>query len=422
MTDSEPSSIGSPADMASRLRAVLPAAWFPLTSPGSSTSMSPVLDGVLAGIATAWSYCFVLLQFVRAQARLSTMSGSILDLMAFDFFRATLTRRPGEGDLEFSARVRSNLLLPRATRQATSDMMQTLTGLAPVIFEPRRGSDAGAYGSPWLGYGSNVMPFQYLITIDAAGPSVRRETEASYIDQAGQLKLAPRHALRPLYANGAASSALIESRSWNLIKDSVAWSGFSPADPGSVAAWGIDNSDPLGLWPNQPVLRMTIGGSGLIVGPSVSAYIGTGAACASIWVFIPSGHTLISLAVSVTDGLSTTVAPVDLSVVDRWQRVSASLDIGSGKGRTMTAHIAGAAASTMSGAVITQSWQIEPGTAASSYIPSSGQIGMRDADVVSTLPDIYGGAAFTRQDVQDTIGRVVPAGSIAWLNVQSRLQ
>ena len=271
--------------------------------------MSPVLDGVLAGIATAWSYCFVLLQFVRAQARLSTMSGSILDLMAFDFFGATLTRRPGEGDLEFSARVRSNLLLPRATRQATSDMMQTLTGLAPVIFEPRRGSDAGAYGSPWLGYGSNVMPFQYLITIDAAGPSVRRETEASYIDQAGQLKLAPRHALRPLYANGAASSALIESRSWNLIKDSVAWSGFSPADPGSVAAWGIDNSDPLGLWPNQPVLRMTIGGSGLIVGPSVSAYIGTGAACASIWVLIPSGHTLISLAVSVTDGLLTTVAP-----------------------------------------------------------------------------------------------------------------
>ncbi len=422
MSDSGSTSIGTPSDMASRIRAVLPAAWFPLTSPGSTTSMSPVLDGVLAGIAAAWSYCFALLQFVRAQARLSTMSGSLLDLMAFDFFGATLTRRPGEGDLEFSARIGSNLLLPRATRQATSDMLLSLTGLVPVIFEPRRGGDAGGYGSAWFGYGSNAMPFQYLISINAPGSDVRRETEASYIDQAGRLKLAPRHALRPLYANGAASSALIESRSWNLIKDSVAWSGFSPADPGSVAAWGIEDSDPLALWPSNPVLRMTIAGSGLIVGPSVSTYIGTGAACASIWILIPSGHTLMSLAISVTDGLVSSVAAVDLSVVDCWQRVSANLDIGSGKGRTMTAHIAGAAASTMSGAVITQCWQIEPGTIASSYIPSSGQIGMRDADVVSTLPDIYGGAAFTRQDVQDTIGRVVPAGSIAWLNVQSRLQ
>lgn len=422
MTDSVSSSVGTPADMASRMRAVLPAAWFPLTSSGNATSLSPVLDGVLAGIATAWAYCFALLQFVRSQARLSTMSGSLLDLMAFDFFGATLIRRPGEGDLEFSARVRSNLLLPRATRQATGDMMQSLTGLAPVIFEPRRGSDAGGYGSAWLGYGSNAMPFQYLISVDAAGPGVRRETEASYIDQAGQLQLAPRHVLRPLYTDGAAASTLIENRSWNLIKDSVAWSGFSPAEPGSVAAWDIEASSSLALWPGKPSLSVTIAGSGLVAGPSVSIYIGAGAACASIWIMIPSGHTLLSLALSVTDAVVSSVAPVALSVVDRWQRVSASLPAGSGVGRTMTAHIVGAAASAMSGAVITQCWQVEPGTAATSYIPSSGQIGMRDTDLVQTPPDLDDGVVFTQQDVQDTIGRVVPAGSIAWLTVQSRLQ
>ncbi len=417
---SEPVQVGTQPDMVFRLRSVLPSAWFPLTTPGSPTSETPVLDGILAGIAAAWTYGFNLLEFVRAQTRLSTMSGSLLDLFAGDFFGTILRRRVGEGDLEFSARVRSNLLVPRATRQATIDTLRSLTSLEPEIFEPGRASDTGGYGSGPVRLGSAFMPFQSLVTINASAATAR-ESEASYLDQGGKLSIAPRHVLRPLYARGAFVSNLIEQRGYNLIKDSVGWSGFQPCFTGAVAQWTIDSQGVSGLWAGQPTLRMSVTGAGQVSGPAVSAYTGSDPVSASAWVRLPAGHSLTSLNLVVSDGTSNDVAAADLTVVDGWQRLVVGLGQGAGSGRSVTLRLGGAATGAMVGAVVSQCWQIEPGGAATSYIPSVGQIGVRDGDVVTSGTTSGDSSGFTLQDVNETLGRVMPAGSIAWVNVQQGL-
>ena len=63
--------------------------------------------------------------------------------------------------------------------------------------------------------------------------------------------------------------------------------------------------------------------------------------------------------------------------------------------------------------LLTQCWQIEPGSVATSYIPSSWQVGVREADDLVT---VAGGAGGTVDQValNQAICRAIPAGSIAW--------
>jgi len=153
---------GDTNDMLSRLKLVLPARWF--------AEATPILDAVLTGLATAWSALYGLLTVVVAQTRVATASGIFLDIAAVDYFGNALPRRAGEADGAFSARIRANLLMPRATRAGLIQALTTLTGRAPSVFEPLNATDTGGYNTATLGYntvggyGSANLPFAFFVT------------------------------------------------------------------------------------------------------------------------------------------------------------------------------------------------------------------------------------------------------------------
>jgi hypothetical protein len=166
---------GDQADIVARLRVVLPARWFPDTAPGT-TSNTPVLDAVLAGIASVWAQAYELLAAVTQQARIATAAGAFLDMIACDFFGTALQRRPTEADTNYRARILTSLLSPAGTRAALSATLVNLTGRAPIIFEPRNTMDTGGYSArgsnAWSGlaygaaggYGCLGEPFQCFVT------------------------------------------------------------------------------------------------------------------------------------------------------------------------------------------------------------------------------------------------------------------
>jgi hypothetical protein len=408
---------GSTADMVARMRAVLPFAWFPAASAAGSPSAAPVLDSVLTGIGTAWSFCFGLLQYVRSQARLATITGSFLDLFAADFFGSAIRRRASEADDDFRARITASLLIPRATRAALDNTLLQLVGVSPEIFEPRRSADTGAFGLAGFGYGSDT-PFQYLVKIDANGGPLRRESQASYLDSSGRLRIAPRHAARPVYNDGVWQSFLVEPAAVNMLKDSVGWSGWSVSSAGGVANWSLNSSSSTALWSGQPVLQIAVSAGGTIQGPATRVFVGDQSVCASVWIWIPSAHTLTDLHLSFGDAFVSRQMQADLTVVDRWQRLVVALDGVSGVTRTANVQLAGASTGAMQNMVLTQCWQVEAGLVATSFIPSAGQIGIRDQDRVVIAETADDPVVLDQIDISEAIVRTIPAGSIAWLALQ----
>ena len=167
---------GDPSDILSRLKSALPTRWFP--------DATPVLDAVLSGFAVAWSGLYDLLAAVRQQSRVATATGSFLDMASQDFFAMRLSRRPTETDASFRPRILQALSREHATRNALVAVLQELTGRTPVIFEPSRPADTGAYTTGSLGYGaagawgSLDLPFQVFVT-------ARRSQESGIAEVAG---------------------------------------------------------------------------------------------------------------------------------------------------------------------------------------------------------------------------------------------
>jgi hypothetical protein len=154
--------VGSPSDIITRLKAVLPISWFP--------DQTPILDTILGGLATAWSSLYGLLASVQIQSRIATATGQFLDGASFDFFGSRLPRRNTESDDAFRVRVHQQLVREHATRAAILSIVTDLTGKVPVIFEPARVSDTAGYATNGLGYGaagawgSLQLPFQVFVT------------------------------------------------------------------------------------------------------------------------------------------------------------------------------------------------------------------------------------------------------------------
>ena len=152
---------GDAPDMVARLKAVLPNRWFPDTA--------PVLAGLLSGFAVVASSMYALLQAVREQTRIATASGAFLDMIGQDYFGVRLRRRFGQRDETYRRRIQAELLRERGTRAAVISVLTDLTGRAPVVFEPARATDTGAWGIA-LGYGmaggwgSLELPFQCFVT------------------------------------------------------------------------------------------------------------------------------------------------------------------------------------------------------------------------------------------------------------------
>jgi hypothetical protein len=152
---------GDTNDMLGRIKQVLPARWF--------SDITPILDALLTGLASAWSGLYALLGYVQAQSRIATATGIFLDLASADYLGDALPRRAAEVDAVYSQRIRDNLLKPRATRAGLVQTLTNLTGRVPVVFEPLNATDTGGYNvnlgyNTAGGYGSLNLPYQFLLT------------------------------------------------------------------------------------------------------------------------------------------------------------------------------------------------------------------------------------------------------------------
>jgi len=138
---------GDPRDIAARLARWLPARWFADT--GS------VLTAVLAGFASGLSLTNGMVRYAALQVRIATASDGFLDLISGDFFGGRMPRGFAETDASFRTRIQAEIFRPRGTRAAVVKALRDLTGRPPVIFEPSRPADTGAYNvGASLGYGT----------------------------------------------------------------------------------------------------------------------------------------------------------------------------------------------------------------------------------------------------------------------------
>lgn len=152
---------GDQNDILQRLKGTLPR-WF-----GDST---PILDALLQGLASAGAFVYSLWAYAKLQTRIKTATDGWLDMIAADFFGSSLLRAANQSDASFRARIIINLIRERATRAGLVKVLQDLTGRTPIIFEPQRPADTGAYSAPNSGYGiaggygSLLLPCQAFVT------------------------------------------------------------------------------------------------------------------------------------------------------------------------------------------------------------------------------------------------------------------
>jgi len=153
-------SIGDQSDIFGRIKSVLPR-WF---GPDS-----PLLDALIQGLANASAFVYSLYLYAKLQTRILTATEGWLDMAAADFFGTALQRTSNQSDASFRARIIINLFRERGTRNAITKVLTDLTGRAPIIFEPQRPMDTGAYSAPNSGYGvaggygSMLIPFQAFV-------------------------------------------------------------------------------------------------------------------------------------------------------------------------------------------------------------------------------------------------------------------
>lgn len=152
---------GDKANILDRLRERMPSGWF-----GTS---HPILDAVLSGIASVLAGVFSCYLYLVMQTRLQTSTDGWLDISAADYFGAgNFPRQPNEIDASYRSRIQINIIRERGTRRAVIKVLTDLTGRAPVLIEPQRPADTGAYGIACGygvagAYGSLLMAYQAFV-------------------------------------------------------------------------------------------------------------------------------------------------------------------------------------------------------------------------------------------------------------------
>lgn len=157
---------GDQADFARRLRQLLPFGWFPSPPSQTQEEKAPVLNGVLQGAGNVFGWAFELFTQVNAQMRLSTATGDMLSMIAYDYFGDSLPRASGEADDAYRARIQQSLVAAKNTREAVAQSLRTLTGEEPTIVEPTRAADCKGLAtltSPAVGggYGYGALGLYY---------------------------------------------------------------------------------------------------------------------------------------------------------------------------------------------------------------------------------------------------------------------
>ena len=155
---------GDQDDLFSRIKRLLNAPqWF-----GEGETDTPILDAMLQAPAWGLSFVYSLFAYAKLQTRIATATDGFLDLIAADYFGPRLRRRQNQSDTSFRSQILGTVLKPKATRSAMANALTVLTGAEPIICEPRRATDVGAYGTGlYYGsqgrYGSSLMPYQALV-------------------------------------------------------------------------------------------------------------------------------------------------------------------------------------------------------------------------------------------------------------------
>lgn len=143
---------GDPSDMLSRQLSLYPQGWAEEAggtsnvggTAGTSDSPHPILDAILSGFASLWSWAFSLLTYVGQQMRVPTSTDGFLELAALDYYGAgQFPRLTGEVDIDYATRIQDNLLPIGSTREDISEAIMALTGEAPLIVEPWCPADTG---------------------------------------------------------------------------------------------------------------------------------------------------------------------------------------------------------------------------------------------------------------------------------------
>lgn len=214
---------GDQTDMLVRLKSTLPARWF-----ADSTA---ILDGALAGLAWAWSWLYAVLSYVKLQTRLATATDSFLDQIALDYLGPRLPRRIAEPDPSYRRRISLELLRERGTRNAVIQALTDLTGRPPIVFEPSRPADTGAwngiagYGLAG-GWGSLTLPFQCLVTAYRAQGSGIANT-AAYGGPAGYSQGAIQYASLAMLTGQITDTDILATVASVMPTASIAWTRIS---------------------------------------------------------------------------------------------------------------------------------------------------------------------------------------------------
>jgi hypothetical protein len=157
-----PPPVGSQADILNRLQRLQPPGWF-------AVGMVPIRDALLTGVANALAFVFSLFAYLKLQTRIASATDGFLDLISFDFFGNELPRG-NQTDQSFKASIQANLFAKRNTRAAIIGVLTQITGRAPVVIEPARAADVGAYdvgncAYDTVGpYGSTDFEYQSFVT------------------------------------------------------------------------------------------------------------------------------------------------------------------------------------------------------------------------------------------------------------------
>lgn len=227
--------------MFGRLKALLPP-WF-----GDS---NPVLDAMIWGMAQALAWVFSLYLYAQLQTRIKSASDGWLDMIAFDFFGTSLPRGNGMSDASYRNRILINLVRERGTRYAITKVLTDLTGRAPLIFEPRRPADTGAYGA------TEIVNF-------AAGPQIYKTTW-----NGNELQYSTPRTNFLLFSNAFSNAAWAAAR----------WGGAATVVDGDTTYAAPDNS-------GSSKVVATVGGSG--VGQAITLTAGI-TYTFSAWVLSPA--------------------------------------------------------------------------------------------------------------------------------------
>lgn len=156
-TDGGTAPPGSITDLLNRLEMLMPP-WFGELSGRTK----PVLDGFLTGPATILSWFKSLIDFVKLQTRLSTMSGGFLDLFAQDYFGSDLLRKTGELDDAYRIRIKAEFFKASNTKAALIAAIADITSATPTFIEWWRTDQTGV----WDGAAGNGRTYWDVNTTD----------------------------------------------------------------------------------------------------------------------------------------------------------------------------------------------------------------------------------------------------------------